>query len=59
MERAKELMKTDMGLREIMLEVGYFNMSSFIRRFKQLYGMTPGEYRHTLSDREENQGQEI
>ncbi len=59
MERAKELMKTDMGLREIMLEVGYFNMSSFIRRFKQLYGMTPGEYRHTLSDREKNQGREI
>ena len=48
MERVKELMGTDMGLQEIMLQVGYFNMSSFIRRFKQLYGMTPGEYRSTL-----------
>ncbi len=48
MERVKELMGTDMGLQEIMLQVGYFNMSSFIRRFKQLYGMTPGEYRNTL-----------
>ena len=25
--------------------VGYYNLNSFIRRFKQITGMTPGEYR--------------
>ncbi len=34
-----------MTLQDIALEVGYYNPTSFIRRFKQLTGMTPGEHK--------------
>ncbi len=46
MAKARHLLDTtDMPLREVVAAVGYSNTSSFIRRFKQLYGMTPGEYK--------------
>ncbi len=46
MKKAKELLEDDMlTLKEIGQRVGYYNVSSFIRRFKQLNGMTPGDYR--------------
>lgn len=46
MEKAKKLIiSTDMSLKDISFEVGYYNLSSFIRRFKQINGITPGEYR--------------
>ena len=45
MEKAKELLiSTELGLNDIPLQVGYLNVSSFIRRFKQLTGLTPGQY---------------
>ena len=44
--KAKELLTgSNMTLQDIALEVGYYNPTSFIRRFKQLTGMTPGEYK--------------
>lgn len=44
--RAKELLKTSsLPLKEISVAVGYYNISSFTRRFKINQGMTPGEYR--------------
>lgn len=46
MDMAKRLLvENDLPLKSIAEEVGYYNVSSFIRRFKQLVGMTPGEYR--------------
>ena len=46
MEKAKELLKTtDLQTKEISTRVGYYNVSSFIRRFKQIEGITPGEYK--------------
>jgi len=46
METAKKLLVTEeMTLKDIAAHVGYYNVSSFIRRFKQLTGTTPGEYR--------------
>lgn len=46
MERAKLLLRTSkLPLRDIALNVGYYNVTSFIRRFKQMIAMTPGEYR--------------
>ncbi|MBR3764044.1 MAG: AraC family transcriptional regulator [Clostridia bacterium] len=36
---------TAMPLQMISESVGYYNQNSFIRRFKQITGMTPGEYR--------------
>lgn len=49
MERAKNLLADDkLTLKEISQQVGYYNVSSFIRRFKQLNGVTPGDYRKQL-----------
>lgn len=46
MEKAKQLLNsTNFKLANISEEVGYYNVSSFIRRFKQEIGVTPGEYR--------------
>lgn len=46
MEKAKNLLLTsNMTLKDIAEQIGYVNVSSFIRRFKQVTGMTPGEYK--------------
>lgn len=45
-QRAKELLAdTSLSLSVISEEVGYYNLNSFIRRFKQITGTTPGNYR--------------
>ncbi len=45
-QHAKELLKnTDMLLGEVSTAVGYYNVSSFIRRFRRHQGVTPGAYR--------------
>lgn len=44
--KAKELLaRSDLQLKEIVERVGYCDVSSFIRKFKQKTGMTPGQYR--------------
>lgn len=46
MEEAKKLLADHkLTLKDISQQVGYYNVSSFIRRFKQLNGITPGDYR--------------
>ena len=46
MEKAKELLSsTSLPLKDIGEQVGYYNISSFTRRFKLHTGLTPGEYR--------------
>ena len=46
-EKAKELLyTTDLPLRDIAVQVGYQNVSSFIRRFKEHQGITPGSFRN-------------
>ena len=43
---AKELLRaTDLPVYEIGLKLGYYGPNSFIRRFKQEFNVTPGEYR--------------
>ncbi len=45
MSKAKELLKENqLTLDEIVEKVGYLNTSSFIRKFKQLYDVTPRQY---------------
>lgn len=45
-EKCKELLKsTDLSIRDIVFEVGYLDASSFICRFRQQEGCTPGQYR--------------
>ena len=46
MSYAKELLSSsDMTINEIAEKLGYFQTSSFIKRFKSIEGMTPREYR--------------
>lgn len=46
-ERAQQLLKTTkMPVKDIALEVGYYSVNSFLRRFKQVTGVTPGDYRN-------------
>lgn len=48
--KAKRLLiSTNLSLPAIAEEVGYYNQNSFIRRFKQITGMTPGAYRKKKS----------
>ena len=50
MQKAKELLaNSELTLKDISQQVGYYNVSSFIRRFKQIEGMTPGDYRKYLT----------
>jgi YesN/AraC family two-component response regulator len=45
-EKAKHLLvSTDLSIKNIAESSGYYNVSSFIRRFKQVTGVTPGKYR--------------
>lgn len=45
MNKAKELLlSSDSNLNDISIQVGYLNSSSFIRRFKQITGLTPGQF---------------
>ena len=45
MQKAKELLREgNLTLNEITERIGYINTSSFIRRFKGLYGLTPRQY---------------
>lgn len=53
MEHAKVLLlQTDIPLKELGYQVGYYNVSSFIRRFKQTQGVTPGDYRRLHNNSE-------
>ena len=46
-ERAKDLLRnTDLPITEIAEKVGYYNLSSFTRRFKLNQGISPSEYRN-------------
>ena len=47
------LLQTDMPVYEIGLKLGYYGQNSFIRRFKQLTDMTPGEYRECAGNKKE------
>ncbi len=51
-QKAKELLSsTALPLKDISEQVGYYNVSSFTRRFKLNQGITPSEYRKASSKR--------
>jgi AraC-like DNA-binding protein len=48
-ERAKELLaSTDLSLSEIAFATGFSDQSHFTRHFRQMIGMTPGQFRRSL-----------
>ncbi len=42
---AELLANTRLSIKEIVSQIGYIDVSSFSRKFSQLYGMSPGAYR--------------
>jgi two-component system response regulator YesN len=44
-EVKKELRTSDKTIKEIINNVGYLDVSNFMKRFKKIEGVTPGEYR--------------
>lgn len=52
-EHSKDLLeRSALSIKEIAVQVGYYDASSFIRRFKQLTGMTPLQYRRSKEPEE-------
>lgn len=50
-EHSKELLRaTEKSIKDIAAEVGYYDASSFIRRFKQMTGVTPLQYRRSKEE---------
>ena len=46
MDRARELLvNSEMQVKEIVAEIGYIDVASFVRKFKSIEGITPGQYR--------------
>ena len=53
-EHAKELLEfSDLTIRDISTQVGYYDSGSFIRRFKQVTGETPLQYRRGRNPKKE------
>ncbi|GHH97993.1 helix-turn-helix domain-containing protein [Neobacillus kokaensis] len=52
MDHAKQLLKTtDTPIKDIVKQVGYSDASSFIRKFKQMTELTPGEFRKHYAEK--------
>lgn len=47
-EIVKNRIKTDTSLSELALEAGFSDQSHMNRRFKEIYGLTPGQFKKTL-----------
>lgn len=45
-QRAKHLLLTNHSITQVALETGFTDQSHFTRRFKQILGITPGQYRY-------------
>lgn len=49
LKRAMELLRdTNLGMNDIVMEIGNTNVSGFIRFFKKKTGLTPGQYRKAM-----------
>ncbi|MFN2512979.1 MAG: helix-turn-helix domain-containing protein [Pyrinomonadaceae bacterium] len=54
MQRARELLETTfLSVKEIISSIGANDQSHFIREFKRTYGLTPAQYRMSLSSNNE------
>ena len=51
LDKVKEyLVTTDKQIKEIVLDVGYMDTASFVRKFRAKEGITPGQYRERMKD---------
>ncbi|KAB8127496.1 helix-turn-helix domain-containing protein [Gracilibacillus oryzae] len=44
-EVKRQLVETNLSIKEIVLNIGYLDVANFIRKFKNTEGLTPGQYR--------------
>ena len=51
-EAARLLRETNMTVKQVVNQVGYEDATSFAKNFSKKYGMTPGIYKRTASDRD-------
>lgn len=42
----RELIDTDKPIKDIIVSVGYYDVSNYTRKFKSIVGMTPGQFRN-------------
>ena len=54
MEEAVRLLLEGNTVGDVVVRVGYLNVSSFIRKFKSIYGLTPGQYVKEYKEKEKN-----
>jgi AraC-like DNA-binding protein len=53
-EQAKKMLESnDFSVKDIVHSVGYYDASSFIRKFKKSVGLTPGEYRKLVEQQQQ------
>ena len=41
----EELIETDLPIKEIIRNNGYYDVSNYTRKFRKIVGVTPGQYR--------------
>jgi AraC-like DNA-binding protein len=58
-EASRQLLESDLPVSEIALECGFNNLSNFNRRFRELKGMTPREFRRQNPIDPAEQGREL
>ncbi|MFK7693280.1 helix-turn-helix domain-containing protein [Paenibacillus sp. HJGM_3] len=57
--QAKRMLESnDISVKDIVQSIGYYDASSFIRKFKKEVGLTPGEYRKLLEQQQQQQQQQ-
>ena len=50
-EVKRQLRLTERKIKDIVMDVGYMDVSNFVRKFKTLVGITPGQYRVLYSEK--------
>lgn len=51
LEKAKELLKNDLCIKDIARQVGYLDSKALIRAFKKYEGITPGKYKEAVANK--------
>ena len=52
LEHAKNMLKNDVRIKNIALDVGYTDAQAFTRAFKRYEGITPSQYKELISKNE-------